>query len=86
MGADFDASLSVARLPSGERDRLTSGLFVAPHSADDAVGEVAFGGLSLLPGPVWRAGSPVTGEHQVSGFSRCRGARPAPLLTCGPYG
>ncbi len=38
--------LSDAPLSSGERERLFSGLFVAPHSADDSVGEVAFVGSS----------------------------------------
>ena len=38
--------LSDAPLSSGECVGLFSGLFVAPHSADDSVGEVAFVGSS----------------------------------------
>ena len=38
--------LSDAPLSSGEREGLVSGGFVAPHSADDAVGELAFVGSS----------------------------------------
>ena len=33
-------------MSSGEREGLLSGGFVAPHSADDAVGELAFVGSS----------------------------------------
>ncbi|WP_419839680.1 hypothetical protein [Candidatus Poriferisodalis sp.] len=33
-------------MSSGEREWLFSGGFVAPHSADDAVGELAFVGSS----------------------------------------
>ncbi len=38
--------LSDAPLSSGECEGLISGLFVAPHSSDDAVGELAFVGSS----------------------------------------
>ncbi|MDE0115225.1 MAG: hypothetical protein OXT07_01185 [bacterium] len=38
--------LSDAPLSSGEREWLLSGVFVAPHSADDSVGELSFVGSS----------------------------------------
>ena len=38
--------LSDAPLSSGEREWLVSVLFVAPHSSDDTVGELAFVGSS----------------------------------------
>lgn len=38
--------LSDAPLSSGERKWLLSGVFVAPHSADDSVGELSFVGSS----------------------------------------
>ena len=38
--------LSDAPLSSGEREGLSSGGFVSPHAADDAVGEVSFVGSS----------------------------------------
>ena len=41
-----DLGLSDALLSSDECERLLSGGFVAPHSADDAVGELAFVGSS----------------------------------------
>ena len=40
--------LSVAPLSSGECLGLFSGVFVAPHSADDSVGELSFVGSSGL--------------------------------------
>ena len=46
MTADSGGGLSDAPLSSCECEWLVSGLFVAPHSADDAVGELAFVGSS----------------------------------------
>ena len=42
VGRCPNRGLSDAPLSSGERLGLSSGGFVAPHSADDSVGEVAF--------------------------------------------
>ena len=46
MAAASRGGVTDAPLSSGERGGLLSGGFVAPHSADDAVGELAFVGSS----------------------------------------
>jgi len=45
-------------LSSGECVRQISGLFVAPHWADDAVGELAFVGSLIHPGSCAGCGAP----------------------------
>ena len=46
FGQPQGRGLSDAPLSSGEREGLSSGGFVSPHAADDAVGEVSFVGSS----------------------------------------
>jgi len=57
-----------APLSSGECVRQISGLFVAPHWADDAVGELAFVGSLIHPGSCAGCGAPWVSRGVVAGF------------------